>query len=34
MSSQTGNQIAALHGDLSTHTDDNDGGKLLSLLSD
>ena len=28
MSSQTGNQIAALHGDLSTYTDDNDGGKF------
>ena len=28
MSSQTGNQIAALHGDLSTHTDDNDEGKF------
>ena len=28
LSSQTGNQTAALHGDLSTHADNNDGGKF------
>ena len=27
LSSHTGSQIAALHGDLPTHTDNNDGGE-------